>query len=75
MAGELSLTGRVLAIGGVKEKAIAAKRAGVKHVIFPKANERDYLELADNLREGLTAHFASSYDDVYRVAFSAEGGS
>jgi len=72
MTGELSLTGRVLPIGGVKEKVIAARRAGVRHVIFPKANERDYAELPTNLTEELTPHFAHAYDDVYRVAFGTD---
>ena len=73
MTGELSLTGRVLPIGGVKEKTIAARRAGVRHVVFPKANERDFAELPEILKEGLTAHFASSYDEVYRIAFAEDG--
>ena len=70
MTGELSLTGKVLPIGGVKEKTIAARRAGVTHIVFPKANERDYAELPEILKEGLTPHFASDYEQVYRVAFA-----
>jgi len=69
MTGELSLTGKVLPIGGVKEKTIAARRAGVVHVVFPKANEPDFAELPEMLKEGLTPYFADTYDDVYRVAF------
>ena len=72
MTGELSLTGRVLPIGGVKEKTIAARRAGVKHIIFPKANERDYAELPEAVKDGITAHFAQTYDDVYKVAFATD---
>ena len=72
MTGEVSLTGMVLPIGGVKEKTIAAQRAGVTHLVFPKANERDWNELPDNLREGLTAHFAGHYSEVYEVAFPAD---
>merc|ERR1719231_2017904 len=72
MTGELSLTGRVLPIGGVKEKTIAARRAGVRHIVFPKANERDFAELPEILKEGLTAHFATSYDEVYAVAFGSD---
>ena len=53
-------------------EAIAAQRAGVTHLVFPKANERDWNELPDNLREGLTAHFAGHYSDVYEVAFPAD---
>jgi len=72
MTGELSLTGKVLPIGGVKEKTIAAQRAGIKHIVFPKANEQDFAELPDVLKEGVEAHFASHYDDVYRLAFGAQ---
>ncbi len=70
MTGEISLTGRVLPIGGVKEKLIAARRAGVKHVVYPHANEKDYDELPDILKEGVAVHFAKTYDDVYAVAFA-----
>jgi ATP-dependent Lon protease len=69
MTGEVSLTGLVLPIGGVKEKVIAAQRAGVKHIILPRSNQRDFAELTENLRDGLEAHFVATYDDVYKVAF------
>ncbi len=69
MTGELTLTGRVLPIGGVKEKTIAARRAGLTALIFPDGNRADYEELPDYLREGLEVHFARTYDDVYKVAF------
>ena len=72
MTGELSLTGRVLPIGGVKEKTIAAQRAGIRHIVFPKANKRDFDELADNLREGITAHFAERYEEVFEIAFAED---
>ena len=69
MTGELTLTGRVLPIGGVKEKTIAARRAGLKTLIFPEENRKDFEDLPDYLREGLTVRFARTYDDVYQVAF------
>ncbi|UFS68809.1 endopeptidase La [Geomonas sp. RF6] len=69
MTGELTLTGRVLPIGGVKEKTIAARRAGLKVLVFPEANRKDFLELPDYLREGIEVHFAREYKDVYQVAF------
>ena len=72
MTGELTLTGHVLPIGGVKEKAIAARRAGLKTLIFPEENRKDFEELPDYLKEGLTVHFAATYPDVYRVAFGQE---
>jgi ATP-dependent Lon protease len=69
MTGELTLTGRVLPIGGVKEKTIAARRAGLKVLVFPEANRKDFGELPDYLKEGLEVYFAKEYKDVYRVAF------
>ena len=69
MTGELTLTGQVLPIGGVKEKLIAARRVGCKYLVFPEANRKDFDELPDYLKNGLTAHFASRYEDVYRYAY------
>lgn len=69
MTGELSLTGRVLPIGGVKEKTIAARRAGLKALIFPQENKKDYDDLPDYLKEGLDVHFVRDYRDVYKLAF------
>lgn len=69
MTGELSLVGKVLPVGGIKEKVIAAKRAGVKTIVLPIGNQRDFEELDDYLRDDLDVHFADYYDDVYRVAF------
>ncbi|CAM9729810.1 unnamed protein product [Choristocarpus tenellus] len=74
MTGELSLTGKVLPVGGIKEKTIAARRAGVSCLVFPKGNKRDFDELADYLKKGLEVHFASAYQDVYDVAFSDPEG-
>jgi ATP-dependent Lon protease len=70
MTGELTLTGRVLAIGGVKEKLVAARRANLKTIIFPQDNRRDYDELPSYLKTGLTVHFVNHYDEVYKIAFS-----
>jgi ATP-dependent Lon protease len=71
MTGELTLTGKVLPIGGVKEKVIAARRSGVKTLIFPKENKRDFDELPPYIRKGLQVHFVDNYEEVYRVAFKA----
>ncbi|KAJ1458314.1 Lon protease C-terminal proteolytic domain-containing protein [Pelagophyceae sp. CCMP2097] len=73
MTGELSLTGKVLPIGGVKEKTIAARRAGVTHIMFPAENKHDFEELPDYLKQGLTAHYADTFDDVVNVAFQQTG--
>jgi ATP-dependent Lon protease len=70
MTGELTLTGKVLPIGGVKEKLIAARRSGVKTLIFPKENKRDFDELPAYIRKGLEVHFVDHYNEVFRVAFS-----
>lgn len=72
MTGELTLTGRVLAIGGVKEKLVAARRSGLKTIIMPKDNLRDFEELPDHLKKGLEVHFVEHYDDVFRIAFPSE---
>lgn len=69
MTGELTLTGRILPIGGVKEKVVAARRSGVKTLIFPKDNLRDYEELPEYIRQGLAMHFVDHYDEVYAIAF------
>ncbi|KAG5178612.1 putative lon protease [Tribonema minus] len=72
MTGEVSLTGKVLPVGGIKEKTIAARRAGVHCLVFPKGNRRDYDELPDYLKDGLDVHFAATYVDVYKVAFAPQ---
>lgn len=74
MTGEITLTGQVLEIGGVKEKLIAAKRIGIKELIFPYANQKDYEELPDYLKEGLTLHFVKTYDEVAEILFGIKLG-
>lgn len=71
MTGELSLTGSVLPIGGVKEKTIAARRAGLKILIFPFENKKDYDDLPDYLREGIEVHFVKEYPEVFKIALGA----
>lgn len=69
MTGELTLTGKVLPIGGVKEKVIAARRSKLNALIFPKDNQRDVDELAPYLKKGFQFHFVEYYEEVFRVAF------
>ena len=69
MTGEISLNGKVLPIGGVKEKTMAASREGVKTLIFPKANEKDIHRLPEYIKEGIEFHFVEEYADVFRVVF------
>ncbi len=71
MTGELTLTGQVMPVGGIKEKTIAARRAAVTHVIFPEANRKDFEEIPAYVRGNLVPHFARTFGDVLRVAFPA----
>ncbi|MFT3925286.1 MAG: endopeptidase La [Myxococcales bacterium] len=68
MTGEITLRGRVLPIGGVKEKVLGAHRAGITDVILPKENERDLEDVPEEARNSLRFHFAETLDDVLRVA-------
>ncbi|SDZ90952.1 ATP dependent PIM1 peptidase. Serine peptidase. MEROPS family S16 [Desulfuromusa kysingii] len=72
MTGELSLTGSVLPIGGVKEKTIAARRAGLQALIFPFENKKDYDDLPEYLREGIEVHFVKEYPEVFKIALGAK---
>lgn len=69
MTGELTLTGEVLPIGGVREKLLAAKRLGVHEVILPKANHVEVNELPKSVPEGLTIHYAKHFEDVAKLMF------
>lgn len=69
MTGELTLTGLVMPIGGVKEKVIAAARAGIKQVIMPEDNREDFELLPDHIREGISASFVASFTDVLKICF------
>ena len=70
MTGELTLTGHVLKIGGVKEKLLAAKRSGVKTVLFPADNEVDYDELDDQVKSGIEVKFVKTFSDVFNLIFA-----
>ncbi|MCO6475300.1 MAG: endopeptidase La [Phaeodactylibacter sp.] len=70
MTGELTLTGKVLPIGGVKEKTIAARRVGIHNLILPLDNRKDFEELPGYLREGINVHYADYFSDVLEVAFA-----
>ncbi|KAF5746704.1 lon protease 1 mitochondrial-like [Tripterygium wilfordii] len=70
MTGEVTLTGKILPIGGLKEKTIAARRSDVKTIIFPSANRRDFDELSPNVKEGLDVHFVDDYSQIFDLAFN-----
>jgi len=69
MTGEISLTGRVLPVGGIKEKTIAAKRSGVKCLILPEENRKDFADLPDFIKTDIEVHFVSTYAQVYDKVF------
>ena len=69
MTGELTLSGLVMPIGGVKEKIIAAKRAKVKQVLLPKDNKEDFELLPDHIKEGIEAQFVGTCKEVLKICF------
>src|SRR4051812_10379943 len=68
MTGEITLRGRVLPIGGLKEKVLGAHRAGIKHIILPKDNEADIDDIPEEVRKLLTFHAVSTLDEVFKIA-------
>ena len=73
MTGEITLRGEVLPIGGLKEKLLAARGAGVSRVIMPAANKRDLSEIPDNIHEGLELHFVETFEDLIELALLKAG--
>ncbi|KAI7136637.1 lon protease-like protein, partial [Hortaea werneckii] len=69
MTGELTVTGKVLRIGGLREKTVAARRAGATMIIFPKDNLSDWLELPENIKEGIEGKPVDWYQDVFSLVF------
>jgi ATP-dependent Lon protease len=71
MTGELTLTGQVLPIGGLKEKALAAQRSGLKRVVAPARNEADLDDIPEHLRRGLTFEWVAEIEQVLDAALGA----
>jgi ATP-dependent Lon protease len=71
MTGEVTLAGKVLPIGGVKQKVLAAHRAGLSEVIIPARNEVDLDDVPQNVRDEMTFHIATTIEDVLAVALEA----
>jgi ATP-dependent Lon protease len=69
MTGEISLNGKILKIGGLREKILAAKREGLKEIIVPWSNKIDVEELSDNIVEGVKFHYVQRYDEVSQILF------
>jgi ATP-dependent Lon protease len=72
MTGEITLRGRVLPIGGLKEKLLAAHRHGIFEAILPKDNEKDLPDIPENIRKDMKLHFVESMDEVLKVALERE---
>ena len=72
MTGEITLRGRVLPIGGLKEKMLAAKKAGIKTLVIPEENRGDVDEMEDELKEGLDINFAEEMKQVLAIALVRE---
>ena len=72
MTGEVTLTGQVLAIGGLKEKLLAAHRAGIKEVLLPKDNEKDLKDVPDKVKEDIKLTIVSNVDEVLKIALTKE---
>jgi ATP-dependent Lon protease len=70
MTGEITLTGEVFPIGGVREKLIAARRAGIKEILLPEDNRGEYEEVPEHVRKGLKVHFVSRFQDVVPLLFA-----
>lgn len=70
MTGEVSLTGKILPVGGIKEKTIAARRVGVTSIILPEENRKDFFDLPSYITEGLEVHFVEHYKTIYDLLFS-----
>lgn len=73
MTGEITLRGRVLPIGGLKEKILAAKTAGMETVLVPKKNEKDIEEIAGEIRKGLHIYYVETMEDVVKYSFVKKG--
>ena len=72
MTGEITLRGKVLPVGGIKEKILAAKRAGITDIILCKENEKDILEIEQDYLKGVTFHYVESVQDVWAFALTDE---
>ena len=72
MTGEVTITGQVLPIGGLKEKLLAAHRAGIKQVIIPKENEKDLTDIPKKVREDIKITAVESVDEVLKIALKNE---
>jgi ATP-dependent Lon protease len=72
MTGEVTLTGRVLPVGGIREKVLAARRAGIQHILMPVHNKKDLVDLPVEVKADMTFEFVETIDDVIKNLFPVE---
>ena len=72
MTGEITLTGRVTAVGGIREKVVAAMRAGITDVILPDENRKDHEELPEEVKKALTFHFVKRLEEAEEIGFEGK---
>jgi len=70
MTGEITLTGNILPVGGIKEKIIAARRSGIKEVILPEGCLPEFKKLPQHILTGIKFHFVKKYKEVFKIVFS-----
>ena len=72
MTGEITLRGDVLPVGGIKEKVLAAVRAGINNIILPSLNEKDTVEIPESVKEGITFHYINDIHEAFALALSEQ---
>ena len=71
MTGELTLTGKVFPVGGIREKVIAARRVGIMELILPETNRRDYEDIPRHITSGFSVHFVKDYREIVPLLFDS----
>jgi ATP-dependent Lon protease len=69
MTGEMTLTGEVFPVGGIREKVIAARRSGIKELIIPKDNQGDFEDVPEHITRGIKVHFVATFNEVVPLLF------
>ena len=72
MTGEISLKGKIGRVGGIDQKVTAAVEAGLKNVIIPKGNQKDFEALPPKIKDNVTVHYAETFEDIYKIAFESD---
>jgi ATP-dependent Lon protease len=75
MTGEITLRGKILPVGGIKEKVLAARRAGIKEIILPKWNKKDLEDIPKDVLKDLVFHFVDNVQEAYKISFEFNNAS